>query len=601
MNNKHLIIGLLTFSIFAYSQELELDKEYLDSLPSGVREDVLNKIKEKEMVDKPLYRSRPSTTIDKTKEIPLYLKKKEPKHNILNDSNEDRNDDRFGTKFFKSMQTSFMPINEPNFDSSYVVDFGDILELQLIGQKELVAELEVNRDGSINLPDIGKVYVSGLSLESLSSLIKEKVKSSLIGTEAFISLVNIRDIQILISGNAYNPGIYTLNGNSNLIHALSVAGGVGKYGSYRNIEIIRNNESIASVDLYDLFIHGKSKFGPKLRTGDSIFVNTYNNLVNVSNGVKRPGKYELKVDENFTDLVNFANGLSDSADTSYIAVERFKGKEIELIQLNNINELSSLKAKSGDNLFIGEYNFRTVDISGAVKLPGKYVIVEGDTLSNLIKRAGGYTSTAYPYGGYLNNKKTFEINMTAKDKLYNRFIENIISSPNLSSGLSSDGEGLYLTLEKLKNTKPSGRIIAEFDMDLIQADPTLDTLLSDEDEIIIPHISQQVYVYGQVNNPGSVRYMPGKSIQYYINKSGGSINLSADFDNIFVVDPNGASKEISTGLFKLSKSEDIIYPGSIIYIPRSTKIQDPSLVASIWAPIISSLALSITSISLLEK
>ena len=71
---------------------------------------------------------------------------------------------------------------------------------------------------------------------------KIKVKSSYIGTEAFVSLSNIRDINILVSGNAYNPGIYTLSGNSNMLHAIGVAGGINEYGSYRKINLIRNNK-----------------------------------------------------------------------------------------------------------------------------------------------------------------------------------------------------------------------------------------------------------------------------------------------------------------------------------------------------------------------
>jgi protein involved in polysaccharide export with SLBB domain len=83
--------------------------------------------------------------------------------------------------------------------------------------------------------------------------------------EAFITLVNIRDIQVLVTGNAYNPGIYTLNGNSNILSALSMAGGVNENGSYRKIDLIRNNEVIKSVDLYDIFIYGKSSFGERIK------------------------------------------------------------------------------------------------------------------------------------------------------------------------------------------------------------------------------------------------------------------------------------------------------------------------------------------------
>ena len=215
---KIFLSALLLASAGLHSQEL--DEAYLASLPESVRGDVLDKIAEKEVKDTPVYR-RPSSMINK------------PSSNSA----------RFGAQIFDMMQTSFMPINEPNFDSSYILDFGDTLEIQLIGQQNAIEKLSIKRDGSINIPEIGKISVAGLSLNAASSIIKDKIANAYIGIEAFVTLVNIRDIQVLITGNAYNPGIYTLNGNSNLLHALSMAGGIDESGSYRKIELIRDNDS----------------------------------------------------------------------------------------------------------------------------------------------------------------------------------------------------------------------------------------------------------------------------------------------------------------------------------------------------------------------
>ena len=148
-------------------------------------------------------------------------------------------DDIFGSEFFNSMQTSFMPISAPNLDDSYVLDFGDVLRIQLLGQKDLIDSYKLKRDGSINLPDIGQINLAGLSLGEASKLIKSKVNQAYIGTDSFISLENIRDVSVLLAGDVFNPGIYTLNGSSNMLHALNVAGGIGAYGSYRRIKLIR--------------------------------------------------------------------------------------------------------------------------------------------------------------------------------------------------------------------------------------------------------------------------------------------------------------------------------------------------------------------------
>ena len=140
----------------------------------------------------------------------------------------------FGSDFFRTFQTSFMPINEPNPDSGYTLDNGDVLKVQLIGQINAVELLKINRDGSLNIPDIGKINVAGLSLIEASKIIKSRVDSVLIGTDVYVNLDEIRDVNVLVSGNAQNPGIYTL-GNSK--DTLTVAGGVNEFAHYIDIPL----------------------------------------------------------------------------------------------------------------------------------------------------------------------------------------------------------------------------------------------------------------------------------------------------------------------------------------------------------------------------
>ena len=88
-----------------------------------------------------------------------------------------------------------------------------------------------------------------------------------------------------------------------------------------------------------------------------------------------------------------------------------------------------------------------------------------------------------------------------------------------------------------------GRIIAEFDLDILSTKPELNTTLEDGDEIIIPNLTQQVYVYGEVNNQGAIRYVSGKNLKHYINGSGGLMS-SADKKLIYVIHPNGETSKL---------------------------------------------------------
>lgn len=580
---KIFLLSFLVSTAFIYSQEL--DEAYLQSLPEDIREDVLNKIDAKDNLDEPVYR-RASTFVDKDKG---------------KDKNEEGKNILFGSNFFDVMQTSFMPINEPNLDSSYILDFGDVLEIQLIGQKDSIDNYSINRDGSINLLDIGKLNLSGLSLDDASNLIKAKVNSAYIGTEAFISLKNVRDINILIVGNAYNPGIYTLNGNSNMLHAISMAGGINDIGSYRNINLIRSGEVIDTLDIYEVLVFGKYNFSSGLRSGDSIVVGPREKIVSIESGVMRPSIFEMKSNESFDDLLKFANGFTKDINLNKLFVKRVSGGKSEIINLS-LDEMYSFKFINNDSIFIQEYKVDTVLIEGSVNNPGTYKFNRGTTLSEAIKKAGGYDNSAYPFGGYLENKKALEVNEISKERLYDKFITNLIINSGTISSIQDSG--VMELLVQIKNAKPSGRVIAEFDLDVISSNPSTDTILEDGDRIFIPQLTQQVFIQGEVSNSGAIRYSPGKDIDYYIGKSGGAL-LTADLDNIFIVHPNGETENFvnqSRLSFILEdNSKELIYPGSIIYIPQKTNFANSLQMASIWAPIISSIALSLTSLSVLNN
>ena len=586
---KITLLAFLLIPIALFSQDIS--EAYLESLPESVRNDVLKGIDDRDEKEQPVYR-RPSSMVEK--EDSEYAQYKD----FIDNKNENKIDInvRFGKHIFQSVQSSFMPINEPNLDGSYLLDFGDTLELQLIGQKNETEQLMVNRDGSINIPEIGKIFVSGLSLESASDLIKNKIKIAYIGVEAFVTLVNVRDIQILISGSAYRPGMYTLNGNSSLLHAIAMAGGISDNGSYREVNLIRNNEIISSIDLYDIFVFGNSSFSTNLRSGDVIHIPQHKNLVHAISGVNRPMIYELKEGETFMNLVNYANGLNSKANINAIFVERIIDGDISTFNLEN-NKLTSTIAMDNDSLFIEEFVFGKIEIKGAVNMPGFYKITEKTTLSDIVKRAGGYKNSAYPFGGFLNNKKTALLNEEAKEELYNKFIKDLIT------GFETFDESAIEILASLNEVESDGRVMAEFDIDAIEIDQNLDTRLEDGDEILIPYLSEQVYVYGETNGQGTVKYSPGESLSYYINNSGGFLK-TADTNAIYVIHPNGETYSLNSNKRNLSflskRNTYPIYPGSIIFVPQKSNISSAKT-ASIWAPIISSIALSLTSLSVLNN
>ena len=569
---KHHLFFLLFFTVIVSSQDF--DKAYLDSLPPEVRDALAAEAEMKEELSKPVY-NRQSTSIEKEKESI-----------------------RFGDNFFKSIQTTFMPINEPNMDASYVLDFGDAITLQLVGQQQSIDELQIQRDGSINLPNLGKVQLSGLSLEEASKLIKAKIESAYIGVDAFVTLSNVRDIQILVTGNAEQPGVYTVNGNTSFLQAIAIAGGPSNFGSLREFILKRNNETISKIDLYDVIIEGDISTNERLRSGDVIHISPVKNIVSIFGGVKRPDNYELLKDETFDDLLFFANGIKNNIDSNNIRHITFKdGAALE--RPISINQFSSILPESGDSLYIGEFVYRTVTIEGAVENPGSYKIEEGATLSSLIKRAGGYLESAFPEGGIYINQDSKRIANLYKDKLIQDISKNIasnITSPSVAG--NPDQTMLSIVTNEIRNQEVSGRVVVEFDLRKIALNKNLDTSLHDRDSIFIPRKTNNIHVLGEVRNPSTISYFQNMTISEAINASG-SYTKFADTKNIIIIDPDGSINFFNNrwGM----TSSNALQAGSVIYIPREVGEIEGIDKWALYTPIIGNIALSLASLASLNN
>ena len=595
------ILFLITLPFFTIAQDF--DEDFLKSLPEEVQEDLMKRKSDKEELEEDRYR-RPSSYVEKKnsrKKIEELQKELDLLRGELLESEENKLDIRFGSEIFSLMQTTLMPFNEPNFDGEYVLDFGDVLEVQLVGQKTDSYILPVKRDGSITIPGVGKEFVSGLSLDNAVNTITKKVESFYTAVEAYTTLISVRDIQVIIAGNVYNPGPYTLNGNSSLFHAIAISGGPSEDGSFRQIDLVRGGEIIESADFYETFINGVSSFSTRLRSGDLVFVRPVSNLVSISGAVKRPGIYELKIDENLSSVISFSNGISNKANLSQISLIRISDGLVTNIPISSIADFDNLLSQDNDKLVIGSYSYRSVEVEGAVKNPGKYLVNEGAGIYELISIAGGYTDTAYPFGGVLENKQTKLINEKAGEKLYESFIDEL---SNLSSVVPQQGEMGFLAeiITEIKNTKPSGRVSAEFDLERLKNDPSMDILLQDGDKVTIPEFLDHIYIFGEINTEGTIRYKEGADFKYYIDKKGG-YSPYANKKNVYVLHPNGETTLVadSRNIFMRQRKDNmILYPGSVIFIPRETAKIPFSVAAQAYASILGNIGVSLASVSVLK-
>tara|TARA_B100001093_G_scaffold63792_1_gene53697 strand:- start:86 stop:1900 length:1815 start_codon:yes stop_codon:yes gene_type:complete len=594
------LILLMLVPVFINAQAL--DDDFLESLPDDIRKDIQENNQRKQDGTAETY--RPYVYSSKLAKAETFLKLKdrlekdllEMERRLDSDDPIDMSGDLkiYGSDFFNTFQTSFMPINEPNPDSGYMLDVGDVLQVQLVGSNEYIEELLINSDGSVSLPDLGELVVAGLSLNDASQLIKSKVNSSFIGTEAFINLTKIRDVNILVTGNAENPGIYTLTGNANILHALSAAGGISEFGSLREINLVRDDIIIETLDVYDLLIEGRYNLKKRLRSGDVVFVEPRKNIVTIDGAINRPAKYEALDDQKLISIIKYANGINRIADLKNISLERLVDGLLKTIPVPNDSYFEAINVQDGDSIYIREYPYRQAKISGAVLKPGSYTMAAGQTISDLIKKAGGYTENAYQFGAIYLNEDAKKVNELSKEILYQEFLDNIIAASQ--QGGNVDLSPIVKLTEKLNNTDSNGRVV----IDLLNDSTVGLYSVKEGDELFVPERNNVVYVYGETSTEGAVMYSDLQDVEYFVEKSGGYKKF-ADNESIYILHPNGESQlyRSKRNIFESSPKNEIrIYPGSIIFVPRELDESGPRrLAAQAYVSILGNLGIALASLS----
>jgi protein involved in polysaccharide export with SLBB domain len=307
----------------------------------------------------------------------------------------------FGAELFNNKNLTFEPNLKMPTPANYRLAADDQLLIDVYGYSEVQYKLTVTAEGYIRIPNLGPVYVNGLTMEEARTRITKQLSTiySTIATgKTFVqtSLGNIRSIRVLLIGEIQRPGTYTLPSLATVANALYVSGGPDENGSFRNIQVIRNGQPINTFDLYDFITRGDLTNNIVLQDQDIVKINPYKTRVELIGEVKRPAIFEAKDNETLQTILDYAGGYTDGSFKENITGYRINNKEREVINVK-ANEITSFKLKSGDQFFIDSILNRfsnRVTISGAVFHPGNYGLEQGMTILDLIKKADGVREEA---------------------------------------------------------------------------------------------------------------------------------------------------------------------------------------------------------------
>jgi polysaccharide export outer membrane protein len=314
----------------------------------------------------------------------------------------------FGKAFFSSATSAFDAVSGGPVDASYRLGIGDQVQLVITGEMEAAFALDIRRDGTILVPQIGQIPIAGLTLESARANIRQRAARvySVIGegrARVDLTVSRVRTNQVFVVGEVERPGSYLVNALGTVFRALNAAGGPTDRGTFRNIAVRRGGTVATRVDLYDYLLRGDASNDIRTEQGDIVFVGLSTRLVTLKGAVRRPGIYELKDAEKIDRLLEFGGGALPSAAMDRLLIDRIlppaqrtPGKERALIDVPLTGRtaiLDSLSLYDGDVVTIfsvGNLRRNRVVLTGEVFEPGVYEWTPDLTLDQLVNKAQGF-------------------------------------------------------------------------------------------------------------------------------------------------------------------------------------------------------------------
>ena len=395
----------------------------------------------------------------------------------------------YGYSFFSNPNTEFQPNFNIATPKNYILGPGDELNITLSGLNETDIYAKLNRDGFIKVEYVGLISLTGLTIEQAKQRIFARMDKSYPAltmgkTKLNVSLSNGRSVRVTVIGEVERPGAYQVSALASVFNVVYITGGPTVNGTLRNIQVIRNNKMIATIDLYPFLQNGLLPADIRLEDQDVLVFTPTLKRIELGGMVKRPMVYELLPNENLAQALSYAGGFSDSAFTDRLKIVQLNGREKLYKDVETSSFMNYIPMQS-DSIFAEKKQplfENKVTITGAVYRPGEYGFTPQLSLNSLLKKADGLRADAFLTRAII---KRVGVNR-----------EKTIVSVNLTTLNTND-----ITL----SSEDSIQVFAKDDL-----------------------VEQQfVTIDGNVRNPGKVLFRKGMQIQDLIALAGGFLNDAA--------------------------------------------------------------------------
>lgn len=442
----------------------------------------------------------------------------------------------YGAQLFRGQFSADAAIS---LNPNYVIAPGDKINISLWGAVNATQTTVVDAQGNIFIPDVGPVKVAGTKLGDLNTKVRKQIRTVYTdGVQVYTNMGTAQPVSIFVTGNVVAPGRYSGVSTFTVFHYIDLAQGIDhERGSYRNIELIRDGETIESFDIYD-FLNKGLRPTTQLKDGDTIFVKPQLKSASAKGEIRNEYRFEFANDVILgEDMLELA---IPSPSTTHASVSGTRDgvpfmdylslKDFKTAQIHDGDIVTFSNGETGDQL--------TITIAGKHDGPQEMIVPYGTKLSEVLDYIPVDKEIVNIDAIQLQRKSVAAQQKKSLEESLNRLERKALSSTPLSQSAASQKaqEIAFISrfIERAKQVEPEGRVVVS------GKDGLEDVLLEDNDNIIIPIRTSIVMVNGEVYNPKAVVYKSGKNAKYYINRAGGFSDF-ADEKGILIYKANGES------------------------------------------------------------
>lgn len=439
----------------------------------------------------------------------------------------------FGANLFRG---NFASTYGSGMNDDYVILPGDRITVRVWGARSYDDVLFVDQQGNIFLPEVGPVRVAGLTQSTLSGSVRAKLASVFPeNVNIYVNLQSAQPVAVYVAGNVPNPGRYAGGPQDSVMSYLDRAGGIlPEQGSYRNIKILRGQQVIGRVDLYNYMMRGELPH-IRLKDGDTILVEPFGMSVAAYGLLRQPARYEFRGAASGRDLLDYALPMNG---VSHVSVGGMRNGEPFNVYVT-LHDFRSLQLADGDRVeFVADTRGRTIMVaaSGAIHGASRFPVLKQTRLKTLLEYIAVEPELADIKSIYIRRRSVAAEQKVILTDALRRLEQSALTATSASvdeAGIRvKEAELIQNFVQRASKLEPDGVLVVS------RGGRISDVLLEEGDEIIIPRKTDVVHVSGEVLIPTAVTWEKGLSLKGYLSGAGG-LSDRADTDNILIVGLNG--------------------------------------------------------------